>query len=920
MKNKLATAKLKIVFATSLMALLFTSLVEASGVVSKIEKVADAIHLEFGGLTEWNYELSKNGKTVLIKMPKISDKSKLELETWTGPMIESIKVNPGIDGGNELVVNLTNPAVESFDYLTDQPSRLVIDFFIPEEKPVAAPKKAEPKSVVSKAKVAAARKPAASEFIKADADVPTAPPPEVENAELPPLNEFGVFDGGDPDFTRFAVSSSEINPEAEIASRRNIYIRYPMLELEDENLKKLWSAPPQYKVTPEDDEENKQVRFLIVLFEKKRFAAYAKALELFREKYPKSKRYDEMISYMDADNYYNMWLQDKSPTDFETAMAKYNKILFDYPNSKLTQRIYLLVGFSYVFKKNSIGAIATFDKYLRDYPESEYRFLAKMALAKSYAIMRKFKEANELFNDITNDPRAGVYRVEAKYRLGDVAFQQGDYEGAVATYAKAKEQYPSDWRRYPNAHFNRSEGYFWMKDYKQSLDSYVEFLRTFPKNEYGGFAMTRIGEILDILGAPKKKVLGAYLESIFRYHGSEGASLAKIRLTSSRMKNMKEKEIDGSLEEFEKYLQGSKLPMIEPFVRVAISDGFYERGNFDKTLGILIDYYRNNPTSVVLDVFKTRIERTLITQIKDLVDQKQFLETLRLYGQNSSRWLRDSDRIDLMFYLGEAYEQAGSPVDASKLYRDSLNKLYSIRGTQAEKERGVFESLPSSDQLNLRLASVSAKENDFGQSFKYLKDIEPNAKLSRTEDIERVEIAAQVAEARGQDAAAIAYLKSLTENWRGEPEKVSQPLLKLAQIYNKVGDSGSALIALDRIAVLQEDTKSVSLDIHAEALELKGNILHAKKDLDGAVKAYGELLETYEKSRPLQSVRYKLGQIEFKRGNLVAAEKHWSPLEAGSSWASMATEQLEHAKFKDNYKKYIDRIPAMAGLRKGVEE
>ncbi|MCB0393412.1 MAG: tetratricopeptide repeat protein, partial [Bdellovibrionales bacterium] len=670
---------------------------------SKIERVADATHLEFSGASEWDYDLEKNGNKVRMKVPKLSATAASKIKSWTGPLVQSVSIQPGVDKGDEIVFTLTKENIEAFDYLTDQPSRLIVDFFVPDEPKATAKEPARSKSKANETVLRAElpdkkipnRNPAASEFIQSEEADTNAPIASVSNGELPPLNDYGVFDGADPEFSRFSVKAEDVNQDAVIASRRNIYIHYPILEVEDENLQKLWDAPPKYQVIASDDEENKQVRFLSELLEKKRFAVFTKTLELFREKYPKSKRYDELIAYMEADNFYNLWLKDKNPTDFEAAMARYNKILFDYPNSKLTERIYLLMGFSFVYRKNSMGAMAIFDKYLRDFPDSKYKYLAQMALARSYAIMRNFDKAYELFDRIASDPKAGVYRVEAKYRYGDVAFMEGQYERAVSLYSEAKSQYPSDWRRYPNAHFNSSESKFWLKNYKESLDSYVEFLRTFPSNNYGGFALTRIGELLDILGAPKKKVLGAYLESIFRYNGTEGAHLAKIRLTSNRMKNMKDKEIEADIQDFEKYLTESKLPMLIPFTRVAVSDGFYDRKEYDKSINILIDYYKNNPTSVVLPVFKTRIERTLITQIKDRVDAGEFIETLRLYGQNSSKWLKDSDRIDMVFYVGEAFEQAGSPSDAGKLYQEALNRLYAVKGTSAEKERGVFENLPT---------------------------------------------------------------------------------------------------------------------------------------------------------------------------------------------------------------------------------
>jgi hypothetical protein len=66
----------------------------------------------------------------------------------------------------------------------------------------------------------------------------------------------------------------------------------------------------------------------------------------------------------------------------------------------------------------------------------------------------------------------------------------------------------------------------------------------------------------------------------------------------------------------------------------------------------------------------------------------------------------------------------------------------------------------------------------------------------------------------------------------------------------------------------------------------------------------------------LESVKYRIGDILFENGDLPAAEKEWSHLGKGTIWAKMAQEKIDGAKWKDQYKKYINRIPAMSGFEK----
>jgi uncharacterized ferritin-like protein (DUF455 family) len=84
-----------------------------------------------------------------------------------------------------------------------------------------------------------------------------------------------------------------------------------------------------------------------------------------------------------------------------------------------------------------------------------------------------------------------------------------------------------------------------------------------------------------------------------------------------------------------------------------------------------------------------------------------------------------------------------------------------------------------------------------------------------------------------------------------------------------------------------------------------------------AIKSYRELLVNYESKRPLASVRYRLGQLLYDVGDLKAAETVWSELNGDKAglWRRLASEQMQSAKWQNEYKKYLDRIPAAADIR-----
>jgi tetratricopeptide (TPR) repeat protein len=257
---------------------------------------------------------------------------------------------------------------------------------------------------------------------------------------------------------------------------------------------------------------------------------------------------------------------------------------------------------------------------------------------------------------------------------------------------------------------------------------------------------------------------------------------------------------------------------------------------------------------------------------------------------------------------------AGVPKESQKYYSDVLNRVYAAKGTPAAKEISFFEELPSEDVLNLRLAAINTAESKFNQAYEYLKNIKAPEKMNEVDQIERVTIAVKLLERRGDTDSAIRYLGELLRTWKGQPELVAEPYMKLAELQIKQGKTDEAVQALTAIDKLQEDSKKVSPTVHAKSLEMVGDIYFNKGDMDKAVVSYKRLLEKYEESRPLASLRYKLGEIYFKRGELQKAAETWNDIKGERSefWKNLAQEQLKNSEWRDGYKKYIKRIPAMS--------
>lgn len=895
----------------------------ATKINGSINFQGETVHLEMLGQTNWVYDLKRldrKGQTIVeMTVDPMDDSTIKTLSQFKSDYVTAVSVNrEGPDGKHVISFTLASEDIETFDYLTDQPSRLIVDFYVnpaqaqakKEVKKTALPQVLPPK--VTKKEVAkdATRKPATSDALAVAPQGPLAG----ESVE----NRSGIFDGGDPNYERFSIKDYEIKDDYVLRAKENYYIPFPMLETPVNFWEKLKASPTIYEISTKNNDENKQARLLLTLFEKGRYAVYLKTEQWFKEKYPKSE-YAEIVDFMTADVYYNLWQEKNNANDYDRAIQKYKEAIQKYPASPLTERTSLKIGFLALERGDNIAALRAFNEHIDNKnfgsgKNSVSKDLAHLGMGLAYMKMNKWDEAIAEYSLVEKNSSNRDLQVEAAYRRGDVMVRAKNFTKAVDEYKNALKKYPEGQNFYPNAIYNQAESLFGMKQYGPSMDVYRDFVKKFPTSAHAPFAMTRLGELLEIMGADKSRVIGAYLETYFRYGENPSAIIARLRLLSARMKGMKPKETANAVSEIMSLAKRVDLPNIEQFATVMVADGYTRRGEFQKSIDLLSTYYKEHPTSVDVPLVTKRIVNNINEKLQSEVEAGNFIQALKTHSQYSDSWLKGSPRLDTKFYVGKAFEMAGVPQESQKYYRDVLNRTYAVKGTQAGKELSFFEDLPSEDVLNLRLAAINTQEQKFNQAYEYLKNIKAPEKMSETDQIERVTLAVKLLERRGDTDSAIRYLGELLKTWKGQPELVAEPYMKLAELQLKQGKSEEAIQALTAVDKLQDDSGKVSPVIHAKALETVGDIYFNKGDKDKAIQAYNHLLEKYEDKRPLASIRYKLGEIYFKRGEPQKAADIWNDLKGDRSefWKSLAQEQLKNSEWRDGYKKYIKRIPAMS--------
>jgi len=949
---------------------LVSSIAKADGSQLRVEfsRIGDASHFEFEGPGADRYKIERLATgEVVLRVPTLDESSVRRLKTMSDGQVEVKSVDgKGIDGTVEIKF-AASKGVDYFDYISDQPSRLVLDFFpsqdaLTDAKPLAAAN-SEEKDAKPEAKQAstlpaakgpkAVRNPAGGDFVIVAKQGPTGattlsaePVPLADQIAARKDFERGIFDGGDPEFSRFTVKDYEIRESAKIKSRAALRIPFPMLDLGFPKLAELQKAPAIYEIIPGDSDENKEARLLLTLFKNDRQSLFLATAKEFLRKFPKTK-YDEIVRYAMADTHYDLWVKERQfneenkikseanlhDTDFEEAMGIYNNLVEKYPDSPMTTRTLLLVGYSYLERGDSFGALKTFQRFVRLKPESKYAGQVKISIARAFLSLNRWEDAINELSSVEKSAKSVKDRQEAGYRQGDVHFRKGDYAKAIAVYDTAIKKYPEATGRFPNAFYNLAEARFRLGQERAAIDSFRQFLQKFPDHDHGGFAMTRLGELIEILvGAEDRRVTGAFFESYFRFRSTPGADVARMRVLTARMPKMKDRELkDALLEITDIVKRDADLPFIKEFQVISVSDAFTERKEYDRATKDLVQFYKENTQSKHLPLIKGRIVRNLADSIRHSVDDGDFIQGLRLYSRDQSGWLKGVKRADLPFLAARAYESAGVFSDAANFYKETLQRLES----QTPDQRDVFETPISKESVRLRLAAMAAQQKDFSGAESQLKQIRDTKVLSNTERAERAGLAADVSEARGQADEARKYLAEVIKSFEESKAAASAivPLhLRIAKLAVKDRDFKVAESSVDAAMKLIDAEKAdydsgksngQAVEKHrALTLESRAEIMIARGKKREAITSYQDLLElpianADATRKGYDSVRYRLGQLLFETGDLKGAEKTWAGLASDekSLWKRLAAEQMTGAKWREEYKKYIERIPAAAEIR-----
>ena len=888
---------------------------EKAPVQASIERVGGMNHFEFSGRKEWDYSLKKEGVSLSLVIPKMDEKSQEVMESFSSLLIKSISLNHDVPNKTKVIINLNHEKVDSFDYLTQNPDQLIIDLFVDNDKILTeirnkkkaddiAKNEASKKNKKTKSPKNPDRRPAFAEFFVTNKEV-IEDKRKKDTRVLPlvnttPMNELFDFGG---------VNSQGFNQEdleaKVIEAQGNIYLRFPILKLTNRHLQELQSFQPEYEIRKSFSDENKMARDLLNLFNSRSFASFIKAKKVFKSNFPQSS-YDEILNYVEADTWVELWKMNKRPEYLTKAMDIYKMMIERYPNSKIAERTLIQAGLLAHDSGEFFVATKMLRRYLKNYPYSPFNNHIKIYLGDSLAHLNNYDGARNAMEQVVKANERDT-SAEAKYRIGDIYFLKQSFRRAERAYKQAQEKFPRYAKQYPNAVFNRAEALFNLAEYPSSLEIYKEFFEKFPTHPYSAYALTRIGELIDLLKDDRHKAQGFYNESFFRFRNTMGGTIARMRSLSQRFKDMKSQELKTSIEEIRKREKAIDLHQVDEFSAFMISDGYYDRGDYLEAANTLINYFQINPKPVNIKKFEKRISRAIAGEVKQLLHKGDVVSALNIIESHQKSWLSKSRRVDVQLFRAQAYEKMKLLDEALESYERIEKRMKGLFGTKEEKERKVFEYYPSFDQINLRQAVVQYELGKKKKALSLLKEVKEISSLDTQSKIDFHFTLARIAfDSKNYDEAMKTGLL-VDSSEIVMPEQREKFNIFLSRVYEENQKYDKAISILEKFYEKYKDEQD-----QVYTLSRLFSLYRSKGMKDKAMTTGRSLIEEYSKSHNLDKERYYLGALYFEAKNPKEAKKVWKGLTKKSMWEELARNKQISDDWQDETEKKINRIPAMA--------
>lgn len=901
----------------------------------KVQPKTKSLSLQFTGQESWDYQVQLDKGTLKLHIPKLSEGSVKILQDLKDSRVRFVKIDTKLSSRNDIVTLQLADGSDYFDYVLQKPSQLVVDIY-QKNTPVKAEKKPEakgPKMASSNKKVN--RNPSNTDILSIAQQLGSPDSSQSLNPEFnmgsPLVTQVsGLFDASDPGFNRFRIAKSEIEPDPLLKFYLGEYIDYPFLDERLTVLARMKENMPEYQIKEEADPELREnerdrAKLLLTLFNRNRHLTFFKTAAWFEKTYPKSK-YEEIIRAMWADTHYKVYLSNplKNRNHLDLAKSRYEELIEKFPASQLIPRLQIFMGFSSIEDRDYISALRWFQRFSKQFTTSEVLDVAKLGVIRALVNTNQVTEAIQAISDIkkTTCLKSIPCQIKADLLHADIHINSKSWNEAEKILSKMSQEYGSELKQEERYFYNYGSVLFGQRNFSKALDMYLDFIRFYPNDSFAGYALTRVGEIIDINSTNANQALGAYLEANFRYGTMPGSTalFARIRLLEKQLPLLQGRARQVAITEIMDLSKKAKLPLSEDFGNFIVSAQLEKMGEHDEALKILVPIYRDNPTHPLVNQYLSKIQNIQARKMWNLSKESP-LEALKYHELMQIDWLKNSKRIDVTTAIADSYVNLGDYLSAKKYYQKAIEESEAFDLTSIENRVHFMrqDPLPLS-RLILKLAETQRTLNLWGELAQTIEKLDKHMDvLSQDEKIRRAALIAQLLKEKGQSDYAIRYLKDMRGLASVTDDREVDLMVKELQAFKKNRDHKSILELSPRLLTSCDSHRNQEI-----CYQSGRDILVSQKEIASEKEyliALEKFISQYEDYANVDDLRYELGQKYLQSKDINKAEKIWRNFkDAKSGWAKLAESDLEGVRFDREYQDYFKKIPQLSGSNESSQE
>lgn len=783
-----------------------------------------------------------------------------------------------------------------FDYVTTEPSRVVIDFYTKNTEPVAKSVNRSPGSE---------RPPGIPIELVEDHQIEVPQDP----------NGVGFTDSVSSkvtESTEFLIPLATRRKDPAVYYEMNDYVQFPLdIWTEGKKFEHLVSVLPQYDFNLQQPKtaEEKYAKTLETLFTKKRHLSFLKAAGWFQKKYPKS-RFQDLVLSMVADTHLRLYFEDPKAhkKHFDLALGFYQEFLDRYPESTLRPKMRALMAYSSLWRGDYLLALRGFQAFEREFSNSPDKFDILMGEAEALMGLGRWEESREVLEQGMRQCRSSKsceFAVELK--KSDVAIQRGDFGDARTRLSQLSES--SFAQNHPRVFYNLAEILFRERKWDDALIQLKKAaqVKAYP---WGGYVYTRLGEILDILSTESQLALSAYLQAIY-YYGERlesGGVFARVRILQSQIPHLGLRGRRHAIDEILSLTSQSSLDKAADFGRMIVAGELSKLGLFEEAMQLLLAEYRKGPSNPMFKPYEKKLKNIFALQFKGKA-QKSPIEALQFFDRHQREWI-DMQRLDVIHALIICYQGLGVYESVSMLGEKFLQQWRSLDMNRLEDRIKSAQQIDTPvEDIWAKVIEAYAKQGKWAEVLRVFRDYESFwGKIDPEKGLSVGRIITLAYLKTGQTKWAKRWLEDLRKislhSKTQQPELIDWNL----DLFEATGQYSFFDESLDW---WKASCVGISGGLCSSLLKRLVGLARTDEEKRSIIKENSEFIRSCTEAN-CDELKYAVVKELTKNGNVKDAQTVLGTISEQGLWRRLAEEEWRQGQFNESLVEMRRRLPAVA--------